>query len=82
MCSSDLGGYPMQGGYPPPQPYPYPAPAPVPVPAPAPQGGGVGGMYIRAGDKLIQYDPTGRKGMQMTKGGKLGQAATALSQMK
>jgi hypothetical protein len=76
------GGYPMQGGYPPPQPYPYPAPAPGPTPVPAPQGGGVGGMYIRAGDKLIQYDPTGRKGMQMTKGGKLGQAATALSQMK
>lgn len=76
------GGYPMQGGFPAPQPYPYPAPSPVPAPAPVPQGGGVGGMYIRAGDKLIQYDPTGRKGMQMTKGGKLGQAATALSQMK
>ena len=75
------GGYPMQGGYPPPQPYPYPAPAPAPSPAPAPQGG-VGGMYIRAGDKLIQYDPTGRKGMQMTKGGKLEQAVKALSQMK
>lgn len=68
--------------YPYPQPQPYPQPAPGPAPAPAPQGGGVGGMFIRAGDKLIEYDPTGRKGMQMTKGGKLGQAATALSQMK
>jgi hypothetical protein len=76
------GGYPMQGGYPPPQPYPYPAPAPGPAPAPAPQGGGVGGMYIKAGGKLVPYDPTGRTGMRMTQGGKLGQAATALSQMK
>ena len=76
------GGYPMQGGYPPPQPYPYPAPAPGPAPAPVPQGGGVGGMYIKAGGKLVPYDPTGRTGMRMTQGGKLGQAATALSQMK
>jgi hypothetical protein len=74
--------YPVQGGYPPPQPYPYPAPAPGPAPAPVPQGGGVGGMYIKAGGKLVPYDPTGRTGMRMTQGGKLGQAATALSQMK
>jgi len=74
------GGYPMQGGYPPPQPYPQPAPGPAP--APAPQGGGVGGMFIKAGGKLVPYDPSGRAGMRMTQGGKLGQAATALSQMK
>ena len=72
--------YPYPSPYP--QPQPYPQPAPGPAPAPAPQGGGVGGMFIKAGGKLVPYDPSGKTGMRMTQGGKLGQAATALSQMK
>ena len=92
------GGYPMmappqqspvvvmQGGTPMQYPYPYPAPttypAPAPSPAPAPTGAGVGGMYIKVGNNIVPYDPSGKAGMRMTQGGKLGQAAEALSKMK
>ena len=74
------GGAPMQYPYPYPAPSPYPAPAPSP--APAPTGAGVGGMYIKVGNNIVPYDPSGKAGMRMTQGGKLGQAAEALSKMK